>query len=168
MVLATSRMCLCFCSTTLFCWDIWEQEFWWIISFLKQKIDTSFLTYSKALSGGSTRIEVKNWFFILLKKSSITLETFDISFRRYIHVMREKSSTKSKKYLKPLMVGTRLGPQTSEWTNSNAKLLRLLTRLWKVARWCLPNSQESQPKKEIEDSIGITDQNFCTKGWPKR
>jgi len=32
------------------------------------------------------------------------------------------------------MEGTQLGPQTSEWTNSNAELLRLTAQLLKVAR----------------------------------
>jgi len=44
--------------------------------------------------------------------------------------MQRKSSTKIRKYLKPSIEGTRQGPQTSEWTNSNAELLHLLTRLW--------------------------------------
>ena len=88
--------------------------------------------------------------FISLKKDSITLDIFGLSFRRYNQVIREKSSAKSRKYLKFLIEGIQLGPQTSEWTNSKAELLRLLTRLWKVARWCLPNSQDSQPKEEIE------------------
>ena len=49
-----------------------------------------------ASSVQSTQIEVENYFFISLKKNSITLETSDLFFRRYNHVMREKSSTKSK------------------------------------------------------------------------
>ena len=69
-----------------------------------------FLTYSKALSVRSTWIEVENWFFYFIKKSSITLETSELSFRRYSHVMREKSLTKSRKYLKPLIEGIQLGP----------------------------------------------------------
>ena len=105
--------------------------------------------------------------FYFIKKDSITLDTFDLSFRRYNHVMREKSSTKSRKYLKSLIEDTWLGLQTSEWTNSKAKL-RLLIQLWKVARWCLPTSQDSQPKEKIEDSIRIIDHIFCTEEWPKR
>ena len=54
--------------------------------FFEQKTDTTFLIYSKALSVRSTRIKVKNYFFILLK-SSITLKTFDLSFSKYNQVI---------------------------------------------------------------------------------
>jgi len=73
-------------------------------------------------------MKVENEFFILLKKSSMTLETSDLSFSKYNQVMREKSSTNNRKYLKPLIEGTRLEPQTSEWTNSKRDLLRLVTQ----------------------------------------
>ena len=72
--------------------------------------------------------------FFSLKNSSITLETSDLSFSKYNQVMREKSSTRSRKYLKLLSEGTRLGLQTSEWTISKGDLLRLVTRLGHVAR----------------------------------
>jgi len=86
--------------------------------------------------------------FFSLKNSSITLETSDLSFSKYNQVMREKSSTRSRKYLKLLSEGTRLGLQTSEWTISKGDLLRLVTWLGHVARWCLPNSQDSHSKKK--------------------
>jgi len=35
-----------------------EQDVWWIISFLKQKVDTSFFTYSKSLSVRSIQMKV--------------------------------------------------------------------------------------------------------------
>uniref|UniRef100_A0A2C9VXU1 SURP motif domain-containing protein n=1 Tax=Manihot esculenta TaxID=3983 RepID=A0A2C9VXU1_MANES len=43
-------------------------------------------------------------------------------------VVREKSSTKVTKYLKPDLDTTGQGPQTSEWTNSKGDEARLLTR----------------------------------------
>jgi len=101
--------------------------------------------------------------FFSLKKDSITLNTSDLSFKRYNHVMREKSSIKSKKYLKPLIEGIRLGPQISEWDNSKEELLHLLTRLGKVTHDAYL-THKTHPKKEIEDSTGIIDRIFCNEG----
>ena len=71
------------------------------------------------------------------------------------------------KYLKSWTEGTRQEPQTSKWTNSNAELLQLLTQLWNEVRWYLPNSHNSQPKVEMEDSTRMTDRSFC-KGCLRR
>jgi len=167
MVRATSKMCLCLRSATPFCWDVWEQAVWWIIPFLEQKKTHHFSYIIGYLSVRSTQIEVENWVFISLWKSSMTPETSDLSFSKYRQVIGEKSSTKMRKYLKSLDEGTRLEPQTSEWTNSNAELLRLLIRLRKET-WCLPISKDARSSVEKEDSIEIIDRNFCNEGWPKR
>jgi len=44
----------------------------------------------------------------------MNLDIFDLSFSKYSKIMGEKSSIKSRKYVKFLIEGTRLGPQTSE------------------------------------------------------
>jgi len=58
-------------------------------------------------------------------------------------------------------------PRYQNELTQKAELLRLLTRLRKETRWCLPNSQDSQSKVETEDLIGTTDRSFWNDRWPR-
>lgn len=63
---------------------------------------------------------------LFLLKSSIILEASYYSFKRYKHIIREKSFTKIIKYPKPLPEGKRQWPHTSKWTNSNCNSIMVI------------------------------------------
>ena len=114
-VLTTFKRCLCFLSTTAFCYGVSTQDSWWMIPLEAKKEERANLG---PLSNLNTLIGTLNWVKIIWKKDGIKVEASDLCFNKYTQVHLLWSSTKVRKYFDPFKERVEYGPQMSAWTKS--------------------------------------------------
>lgn len=117
--LAVFNICLCFLSTTLFCWGVYIRLLWWITPCDNKNSFHCLLKNSFPLSVLNTLTKASNWILTMQKNYFKKMIVSFLNCIKKIQVALEKSSTTVRKYCFLSWLAFLYGPHTSMCTSSN-------------------------------------------------